>query len=29
MASNPECEKCFEAYVVTSTYISGALVNAA
>jgi len=29
MASKSECERCFETYVVISTYIfSGALVNA-
>jgi len=27
MASHAECEKCFEAYVVISTYILGSLVN--
>jgi len=28
MASQSECERCFETYVVIYTYISGALVNA-
>jgi len=28
MASQSECERCFETYVVIFIYISGALVNA-